>query len=407
MKVFKSILFINFTFRLLFSQELITNKIKYYENKIKSFNDSIHETYKIIEKLKFEYINDIIKKYGMPRIEEDGFLVYHSAFALFYIDKYSQSRWVVHVILPDISRGVEKRTNDFRIDTLIPTGTPDRIDYIKSGYDRGHLAPSADFRWSKKALSESYYYSNIAPQRPEFNRGKWAELEDFLRNYVINTSHPLIVVTGGLLHDTIKKFIGVNRKIPVPPYFYKAILDIESQPPRGIAFYMLNGINTKPITSYAISIDSLEKITKIDFFYNLPDSMEERIESMKDISHWLTTPFKGNVAPLEVEELPKNAINTIEAEKYINSKATVCGTVVATRVLKDAKGVILNLDQNFPNNLFTVTIWQNNIPNFSFEPAIFLKDKKICVTGLITKYKGTPTMEIRNEKQIEFLDENN
>ncbi len=378
-------------------------KINKINKRIKLLGDSQVEYYKQLENVKYRWIQEQLKKYAIPKIQDEGFLVYHSAMALFYIDKYGQSKWVAHMILPDIAQGVETRTNDFRQDSLISVGTPDKIDYFNSGYDRGHLAPSADFRWARKALSESYYYSNMSPQKPEFNRGKWSQIEDFFRQYVIQTDHPIFVVTGGLLNDSIKKSIGINKRIKVPPYFYKIVIDLESTPPRGIGFYLLNGTNTKPIVAYALPIDSIEKRTGIDFFPLLPDTMENRIEAMNDISLWQSKDTKGNVKPLEAEELPKGSVNSIDAEQYVNNKTTVCGTVVATRVLKDNKGVVANLDQRFPNTLFSFTIWQSNIPNFSYEPATYLMNKKICITGNITLYRGKPTTEAQNEKAIEIL----
>jgi len=379
------------------------NKIKSIENRIKFLADSQVEYYKQLEGVKYKWIQEQLKKYTIPKIDEEGFLVYHSAMALFYIDKYGQSKWVAHMILPDIATGVETRTNDFRQDSMVSVGTPDKIDYFNSGYDRGHLAPSADFRWSRKALSESYFYSNMSPQKPEFNRGKWSQVEDFFRQYVLHTGHAIFIVTGGLLNDTIKKSIGINKRIKVPPYFYKIAVDLEAKPARAIGFYLLNGTNTKPITAYTLPIDSIEKKTGIDFFPLLPDTLENRIETMNDISLWQSKETKGNVKPLEPEEMPKGAINTIDAEKFVDKKATVCGTVVATRVLKDNKGVVVNLDQRFPNNLFSFTIWQSNIPNFSYEPATFLINKKICITGTISLYRGKPTTEARNEKAIEII----
>jgi len=407
MKIIKplTILLVFISFGSLFSQSDIENKIKDIEKRIKLLGDSQIDYYKQLEVFKHKWIQEQLKKYAIPKITEEGFLVYHSAMALFYIDKYGQSKWVAHMILPDIATGIETRTNNFRQDSLISVGTPDKIDYFNSGYDRGHLAPSADFRWSRKALSESYYYSNMSPQKPEFNRGKWSQVEDFLRQYVIYSGHPIFVITGGLLHDTIKKSIGIKKKIKVPPYFYKIAVDLEAKPAQAIAFYMLNGTNTKPIISYTVPIDSIEKKTGIDFFYLLHDTLENRLETMNDVTLWQSKETKGNVKPLESEELPKGAINTIDAEKYINQKATVCGTVVVTRVLKDNKGVVVNLDQRFPNNLFSFTIWQSNIPNFSYEPASYLLNKKICVTGEISLYRGKPTTDVRNEKAIEFLND--
>ncbi|NMC98809.1 MAG: DNA/RNA non-specific endonuclease, partial [Bacteroidales bacterium] len=292
------------------------NKIKSIENRIKFLADSQVEYYKQLEGVKYKWIQEQLKKYAIPKIDEEGFLVYHSAMALFYIDKYGQSKWVAHMILPDIATGVETRTNDFRQDSMVSVGTPDKIDYFNSGYDRGHLAPSADFRWSRKALSESYFYSNMSPQKPEFNRGKWSQVEDFFRQYVLHTGHAIFIVTGGLLNDTIKKSIGINKRIKVPPYFYKIAVDLEAKPARAIGFYLLNGTNTKPITAYTLPIDSIEKKTGIDFFPLLPDTLENRIETMNDISLWQSKETKGNVKPLEPEEMPKGAINTIDAEKF-------------------------------------------------------------------------------------------
>ena len=76
--------------------------------------------------------------------------------------------------------------------------------YEGFGYDRGHLAPSADFRWSKKALSESYFYSNMSPQVASFNRECWADLEGLIRGYVYENKRDLIVYTGPVLHEGLK-----------------------------------------------------------------------------------------------------------------------------------------------------------------------------------------------------------
>ncbi len=375
-------------------------KIKEIEKQLKVWADSQAQYKNQLEELKLQWIQAQLKKYAIPKVNEPGILVYHSAMALYYQDKYGISRWVAHIIMPDIISGGESRTNDFRQDSLIPLPMPDKIDYYNSGYDRGHLAPSADFNWSKKAVSESFYYSNMTPQKPEFNRGKWSQVEDFFRKYVIYTHHAVFVVTGGIVSDSIQRKIGVNKKIIVPPYFYKIAVDMESKPPQGIGFYMLNGTNTKPITEYAVSIDDIEKKTNIDFFPDLPDTLENRIEAMNNIVLWQVS--KNNVKPLDASQLPKGAINTSDAEKYVKTKTTVCGTVVATKVFKD-KGIAVNLDAPFPECNFSFTIWQSYYPNFSYNPAVFLNNKKVCVTGKIELYKDKPTMSISNEKEIDFL----
>ena len=387
---------------IVFSQNSTESKIKLLENKIVSFSDSQTVCVQKLESLRLLWVREQIKLYGLPKIEGEGMMINHSSMTMFYDEKYGQSRWVVHMILPAIKDGVQSRTNDFRKDSMVISGTPGKEDYFNSGYDRGHLAPSADFRWSKRALSESYYYSNMSPQKPEFNRGKWAQLEDFVRQYVMESNDPVFVVTGGVLTDSMKT-IGKEKIISVPKHYYKMVVDLNGKEKKGIAFLMLNGTNTKPIISYAVSIDSIEKVTGIDFFASLPDSLEDRIEKMNAIDSWLNKEQAGSVKPLEAEELPKGAINTVDAEKFYDQKATVCGTVVAVKVLKDSKGIVFNLDQKFPNQIFSFTIWKSNVTNFSYEPATVLMNKKICVSGSISKYRDKPTMELKNEKSVEFL----
>ncbi len=144
---------------------------------------------------------DRIKAIGLPSDNYLGYLGYY----LEYSEEHEQALWTMHIINPRIqSKGVE-RTNDFRMDERITTKTAEEIDYFTYdaatdthngyGYDRGHLVPSADFRFSAKAMSDTYFYSNMSPQLPEFNREVWAELEDFGRKFVYKHNRPLAVVT--------------------------------------------------------------------------------------------------------------------------------------------------------------------------------------------------------------------
>jgi len=123
------------------------------EAKLKQLKDSQEVITRNLETLKLKWIQEQIQQTAMPEINRDGFLVNHSAMSLFYSPEHEQSWWVVHMVLPDIRMGTQGRTNDFRPDSLVKVGTADKNDYLMSGYDRGHLAPSADFRWSKHALS--------------------------------------------------------------------------------------------------------------------------------------------------------------------------------------------------------------------------------------------------------------
>jgi endonuclease G len=274
-------------------------------NKIKDIDYKIDYYYKTIDSLKaqkedflLQYIRQNLKQTGLPKLKTNEKLIMHSAYALVYAEKYEQAKWVAHIILPEIAKGAVGRTNDFRPDSMISTGSAIEQDYfLKSevngktiydgfGYDRGHLAPSADFRWSKKALSESYYYSNMSPQVPEFNRGAWAKLEGILRSYVIQNNTPLFIVTGPVLKPGLKTIERSVNKVKIPDYFFKIAYDNKNQ--KAIAFLMPNEDIQYPIETYAVSIDSIEKITGIDFFYTLPDSIENKIEKSTNYKPFLT-----------------------------------------------------------------------------------------------------------------------
>ena len=176
---------------------------------LKAAHDSLSGT---LEDLKFQSVRHQLAQIGLPETASCDEVIYHTAFALVYDESHEQAKWVAHLLLPDVATGTEGRTNDFRPDPLIKTGSAVDEDYARKtktaegktktegfGFDRGHLAPSADFRYSKKALSESYYYSNMSPQTPGLNRGRWADLEDAMRATCVTKNSPLFIVTGGVL----------------------------------------------------------------------------------------------------------------------------------------------------------------------------------------------------------------
>lgn len=356
-------------------------------------------TLKKIENLNHKKITQTLNTYGLPKSKFIVQVVSHLAMVLAYDENHEQARWVMHLILPDIEYGTVNRTNDFRSDSLVSTGTAEKADYWDSGYDRGHLAPSADFKWSSSALSQSYYYSNMSPQKPELNRERWAELEELLRTYVIHHKRSLIVATGPVLSTSLPK-LGKNE-ISIPNYYYKIAIDPATK--NGIGFIMPNKKCEAPVLYYAVSIDSIEKLVEIDFFPNLNKSDEKLIESAFKTEHWKFGKEIGNVEPMEPEKLPKGKFNTIMAKHHIGEKITVCGTVVSTKLVDKSQATYLNLDRQFPNQIFTVQIWKEGRQGFTYAPEVFLNSKKVCVTGKVEDNKGIPTMTLTNEKAVEIL----
>jgi endonuclease G, mitochondrial len=369
-----------------------------------------------IEDLKFLKIHEDLEKTGLPQLVPGEEVVYHLAYALVYSEQYEQAKWVAHIILPDVVKGNEGRTNDFRPDEKIKTGSAVEADYFLRlyqpdstfkydafGYDRGHLAPSADFRYSKKALSESYLYSNMSPQVAEFNRGRWAELEDVVRQYVIRNNTQVYVVTGGVLKPGLKKIQRGINKVSIPEQYFKVALDITNQ--RAIAFLMPNAACEYPVMHYACSIDSVEALTGINFFASLPDEEETKLESSFDMNRWVGEQELGDVLPLRADSLPRNTFNTTQAQYYMgkNENIRVCGTVVSTK-LSSKGNIFINLDKKFPNQVFSISIFKDNVANFSYQPEKFLMGKTICITGKVTNFNGTASVSITDEKAIEIID---
>jgi len=178
--------------------------------------------------------------------------------------------------------GTQSRTNNFRPDPKIDTGSASLDDYKNSGYDRGHLAPAGDMKCSHIAMSESFYLSNMSPQKPSFNRGGWKKLETIVRNWATQYKK-LYVVTGGILTQGLDK-IGSNR-VSVPNYYYKIIYVPSTS--NMIAFLLPNRKITNNIKSYVVSTDHVEAITGIDFFPQLPDELENILESSNSSSEFI------------------------------------------------------------------------------------------------------------------------
>ena len=175
------------------------------------------------------------------------------------------------------------RTDDFRRDRAVTTGAATLADYRRSGYDRGHLAPAAGMAWSEEVMSESFYLSNMSPQDPGFNRGIWRQLEARVRDWA-DLHGEVFVVTGPVLESELPT-IGPSG-VSVPAYYYKVVVDLRPPGVEGIGFILPNGSANQSIGRYAVSIDSVEAFTGIDFFPVVAYSVEEEIEGNILGEHW-------------------------------------------------------------------------------------------------------------------------
>ncbi len=370
-----------------------------------------------LEQLKLQKIIEDLQQVGLPALQAQDQLVSHAAMVLAYAEQFEQARWVAHMITQDVTKGTVFRTNDFRVDEKVTTGSAVEEDYFLKklkadssfeydgfGYDRGHLAPSADFRWSKTALSESYYYSNMSPQLAAFNRGSWGELEDAIRGYLYrNNNTSLYVLTGPVLTPDLPTVPRAKNKVAVPRQYWKVVVDLTNK--KGIGFLMPNENITKVLGTFAVPINDIEKLTGLNFFNKLPEALQEELESQRSINDWLPIENNQDVNPLEQETLPRNHFNTIIAQQWMgnNKEITVCGTVVGAR-LSRAGNVLINLDKAFPNQVFTVFVKKEDILNFNYDLTEVLKNKVIFVRGKVIDQGGTATMYIGNQNAISIQD---
>ena len=211
--------------------------------------------------------------------EEQRELIIHKGYVLSYREVYEQSEFVMYVL----NRGDTKvsRSDDFRPDYSVSTNSATPQDYYKSGYDKGHLAPAADFSYSKELMSESFYMSNMSPQTPGLNRGPWKFLEEYFRN-LSEKYDKVYIITGPVLgSDDISdsyKEIGEN-KVKIPYLFYKCGLFIKDNDYYMISFLMPNEIFSRNFEDYQCTTNDIESLVNMNFFSFIDDEIEEKLES--------------------------------------------------------------------------------------------------------------------------------
>lgn len=205
-----------------------------------------------------------------------------------YVASYNKAtllpNWVAWHLTAERTEGSAKRSGvDFAEDTEVPEPRATDWDYYNSGYDRGHMCPAADNKWSKKAMEESFLFTNMCPQNGNLNRGDWNEMEMACRKWAKKYGD-LYIVCGPILYKGKHKTIGKN-KVVVPEAFFKVVLRTGDDP-QAIGFIYKNTSGNRPKDSYVNTVDEVERITGIDFFPSLPDNVEKNVEATADIANW-------------------------------------------------------------------------------------------------------------------------
>lgn len=191
--------------------------------------------------------------------------------------------WVAWELLGSEVAGDIDRSDNFWQDKDLE-GCPSTSDYTRSGYDRGHMCPAADQKWSVKAMTDCFVMANICPQDHALNAGAWNTLEGKERQWAQRDS-AIVIIAGPVYEPSDTKRIGASR-VRVPGAFFKVILAPYCEHPRAIGFVYPNMTSPGNMQNYAMSVDDVEALTGIDFFEALPDEIEEMVEREYSFSEW-------------------------------------------------------------------------------------------------------------------------
>ncbi len=200
------------------------------------------------------------------------------------------ARWVAFTFYDVTAKNSGSRTDAWDDDPDVPEQyRSGREDY--RGYDRGHICASNDRKFTIEANVQTFYYSNMSPQYGNFNRGIWQRLEALVQDWGRNPSlrDTLYVVKGGTIDsDHIITYTGPSS-VPVPAYYYMALVNVKKGIYSAIAFLLEHKDDYRApynLQDYAITVDELETFTGLDFFHNLPDACESRIEAQLVKDNW-------------------------------------------------------------------------------------------------------------------------
>ena len=217
--------------------------------------------------------------WGIPLMADA--VLCRDGYALGYDFGFRTPSWVSYYLTNESAHGTNvPREDRFLTDRELPREfRSGPSDYERSGFDRGHMAPSAAIDYSRRANDQTFLYSNMAPQAPVFNRnshghtGAWGALEDRVRSWV--RTRELLVIAGTYAHG---EGPVIGRGVRVPDAFYKIIYDPVSV--QAIAFWMPQDIDSAhQLHAYVKTIDQIEEWTGADFLAPLTDQVELVIES--------------------------------------------------------------------------------------------------------------------------------
>lgn len=221
----------------------------------------------------------------LPAIKESDIILVYSGFVVKYNPEYLIPDWVAYELTAEEVNGEVPRASGFSMDLSYEGKQAMREDYSYSGWDKGHMAPSADMKWSQSAMYESFYLTNICPQNHDLNERDWHALENRVRSWALKYGR-VWVVCGPIVNEKQYGTIG-DRNVMVPDAFFKAVLRQDGDGVyQAIAFMFKNDSTRQPLKDAVVSVDFLETIFGHNLFTNLGKDVELIVESQASWNDW-------------------------------------------------------------------------------------------------------------------------
>lgn len=224
----------------------------------------------------------------LPKQSKGEMIIGHTGFTLSYDIKTHCPKWVAWELTAEEVGGQVPRSKDFLPDSELPVAHQvEGTDYRGSGYDRGHMCPAADMKWSVESMRECFYMSNMCPQDRTLNGVAWERLESACRRWA-QSEGCIYIVCGPIFYpDSSVVTIGpASREIRVPDAFYKVVLSLRPGHEKAIGFIYRNDASRQVMGEVCCSVDDVEAITGFDFFPAIDDDLERKVEAMCKLSDW-------------------------------------------------------------------------------------------------------------------------
>ncbi len=224
---------------------------------------------------------------GAPKSKADMPLevLTNKAYMVGYSEKRRDPAWVSYRVFRVAPAKAPHRSDRFKVDSRTQSAVSS-ADFTKTGYDRGHMAPSRviGLLYGAEAQEETFLMSNIVPQKPDLNRGTWRVLEEMECDKLAVNFEEIWVTTGPTFEDKVKTLLG---GVAIPTSFYKIFIDEENGTPRAISFLIPQEVKGgENMQMFLTSVRQIEGLTGLDFNPQMNKALQEKVETAVPTGLW-------------------------------------------------------------------------------------------------------------------------